>query len=108
MNPAEEKLERLFRAARAGAEQEVKIEAPFGFATRVVANWRANGNGSKRAEVAELLRLVRRVTVAAAIVTLLASGAAWWQLEAPEDAAQEPFTNVYAFADTAIESGLLP
>jgi hypothetical protein len=106
MNPADEKLDRLLRAARA-AESQQHIEVPFGFSTRVVANWRANGNGSKRADVAELLRLVRRVTVAAAIVAVLASGGAWWQLEEPEDAAAaEPFTNVYAFADTAIESGL--
>jgi len=101
MKDADVRLHRLLRAAR--GEETTPADAPFGLATRVVARWREGQ--SRSADAPELLRLVRRVTVAAAIVAVLATGGAYWQFGEQIDAA-EPFTNVYAFADTAIETGL--
>lgn len=98
MREADDKLERLLRAARGG--EEPRSNAPFGFDTRVVARWRERRNSAP-----ELLRLVRRVALVAAIVTALASSAAYWELARDEEAA-EPDGNVYAIADTAIEAGV--
>jgi hypothetical protein len=100
MEPRDSDLDRLLRAAANGDEPEAT--APFGFDTRVVAQWRAGGetNGGAR----ELIRLVRRVAVGAAIVITFASAGAYWQFSESEDDA-EPLTNAYAIADNAIESG---
>jgi hypothetical protein len=95
-------LERLLRAAARSDQPEPT--APFGFDTRVVAQWRAtrSDNGSFSREIAALLR---RIAVGAVIVTVVASVGAYWQVSENEDEG-EPLTNAYAIADHAIESGV--
>ncbi|CAN5251735.1 hypothetical protein BH20VER2_BH20VER2_09960 [soil metagenome] len=102
MNDAHARLHRLLRAAR-GEDAAAPAAAPFGFATRVVARWR--DGPSRMGDAPELLRLVRRVTVGAAIIAVLATGGAYWQFEEQSDLG-EAYSDVYAFADTAIETGL--
>ena len=95
-------LDRLLRAA--GQCDEPGSHAPFGFDTRVVALWRGS-RGEVANRLAELTRLVRRIAISAAIVTVISGVGAYWQLSANDEEA-EPLTNTYAIADTAIETGI--
>lgn len=95
-------LDRLLRAAAAAPQSDEWNQPPFGFETRVVANWRTNqrfGNGGWRA----FTRLFRRVVLSAAAVTICASAAAYWQF-AENDDLTEPSLNAYAIADSAIDA----
>jgi hypothetical protein len=96
-------LDRLLRSA-AKADDSASTSVPFGFDTRVIASWRASARDSTRAG-GELTRLVRRIVIAAAVVTVFSGVGAYWQLTENDDAA-EPLTNAYALADTAIEKGV--
>jgi hypothetical protein len=96
-------LDRLLRSA-AATPNESASEAPFGFATRVVALWRT-GNGAMR-EANALTRLLRHVAITAAVVSLVASVAAYQQISEGADFA-EPLANDYAIADSAIQSDFL-
>src|SRR3954470_14995205 len=94
-------LHRLLRAA--SAESETPAEAPFGFDTRVVAQWRARRsepNGDLRA----FGRIIRRVAVAALLITTCAGAGAWWQLES-SDELDEATSSAYAIADSVIDAG---
>lgn len=95
-------LDRLLRAA-ADVPNESSPEMPFGFDTRVVANWRAQrpGNG---AELWSFAGLLRRVALSALAVTICAGSAAWWQIR-QNDELDSPTSDAYAIADTAIEAG---
>lgn len=95
-------LERLLRAA--AKSEELDVTTPFGFDTRVVARWRAS-RGENVGVAREFAALLRRVAVGAAIVAIVASAGAYWQVSENEDAG-EPLTNAYAIADNAIESGV--
>ncbi len=90
-------LKRLLRSA-AQAGDEAPAEVPFGFDTRVVALWRSNaannGNG--------LARLVRRVAVLASAVIVISSAAAFRELSRTREG-DEPLTNEFAIADSAIQ-----
>src|SRR4051812_17111378 len=93
-------LDRLFRAASA-APNESSPEMPFGFDTRVLANWRATSNNVEDAWA--FARLFRRVTLSAVMVAVCAGAAAWWQLQENEEV-DSPTANAYAIADNAIEA----
>ena len=71
MNPIDEKLNRLLRAA-AGAPRPAAGEAPFGLATRVVAGWRAAGHPDGGDF---LLVWFRRAALCACVLTL--AGLVW-------------------------------
>ena len=90
-------LDRLLRAA-AETKDDAPIEAPFGFDTRVIALWRANGNGASRA----LTRLIRRVALTASAVIIVASAAAYVEINQARDS-NESFANEFAIADSAIQ-----
>jgi hypothetical protein len=90
-------LDRLLRAA-AEMRDQAPIEAPFGFDTRVIALWRANGNGAYRA----LSQLIRRVALAASAVIILASAAAYVEVSQTRDS-NESFANEFAIADSVIQ-----
>src|SRR3954451_7386908 len=92
-------LDRLMRAA-AAAPNERPAEMPFGFDTRVLALARG-----ERGNDAWIASLIRRVAVAAMVVTAFASAAAYWQMSENDELA-EPFTNTYAIADNAIDMEL--
>jgi len=86
-------LQRLLRSA-AQAKDEAPIEMPFGFDTRVVALSRRNGNGG-------LVKLLRRVALAAAAVIVLASAGAYFESRNREG--NDAFGNEFAIADSAIQ-----
>ncbi len=90
-------LDRLLRAA-AETKDDAPIEAPFGFDTRVIALWRANGNGASRA----LTRLIRRVALVAAAVIVAATIGAYREVKQSQDTS-EVFANEFAIADSAIQ-----
>jgi hypothetical protein len=89
-------LERLLRAA-AEVKDDVPIEPPFGFDTRIIALSRRNGNGT-----AFLLRqMVARVALVATAVIVLAAAGAYVEFNRADNS--EPFGNEFAIADTAIQ-----
>ena len=95
-------LDRLLRAATA-APDDSSAEAPFGFATRVVALWRA-GTGASR-EAHAITRLLRNVAIVAAAVSLVTIVA--YQQISDDQGLDEPLTNEYAIADSAIQTDFL-
>ncbi|PYJ09674.1 MAG: hypothetical protein DMF06_09240 [Verrucomicrobia bacterium] len=97
---ADSNLDRLLRSA-AKAEEPAAPEAPYGFATRVVAMWRAGAG--QTSDVAELTRFVRRIGAVALAVVALASAGAYSQFSENEQRSA-PQTNEYAIADSAIQT----
>ena len=92
-------LDKLLRAAAAAPAEPVD-EMPFGFDTRVVAQWRANrGGGADWRSFAPMLRWI----ALGATAIVLSAGSAWWQVER-EDEFEYPAANTYAIADTVIEA----
>lgn len=94
-------LERLLLSAALANPAEAPIETPFGFDTRVVALWRER----ERAQSISLARLLRRVTLVAAAIAILAGAGAYHEASASREN-NEPFSNEFAIADSAIESEL--
>jgi hypothetical protein len=85
-------VDRLLRAA-AAQPNEPAPEMPFGFDTRVVAQWRA----SWPADPAEIVRLLRRVVFLAVALIVLASAGAYREFSQSAAAGEE-----FAIADSAI------
>jgi hypothetical protein len=100
-NPA---LDRLLRSA-AKAEEPAAAEAPYGFATRVIAQWRADSG--QPSDAAELTRFVRRIGAVALAVLVLASAGAYRQFNENEQRITAQ-TNEYAIADSAIQAEFSP
>lgn len=98
MKPAD--LDRLLRSA-ANAPGEPAPDAPFGFATRVVASWRSGHEIVN--DAADLTRFLRRTGLIAFAVLTLASAAAYRQFT-EDKAFAAPQTNEYAIADTQIQT----
>lgn len=98
MKPAD--VDRLLRSA-AQAPADARVEAPFGFDTRVVAAWRTGGNGN--GEFADLSRFLRHAGVLACTVLVLAGAAAYRQFR-DEAKFAAVATNEYAIADAAIQT----
>jgi len=96
-------LDRLLRSA-AAVPNESPAEIPFGFATRVVALWRAGAGPSREANA--LTRLLGKVAIVAAAISLVASVAAYRQFSDSEEL-DEPLANDYAIADSAIQTDFL-
>ncbi len=95
-------LRRLLRSA-AGIAEDVRVDAPFGFDTRVVALWRAQ-NGDSALGIA---RFVRRVAVAAVAVIVLSAGATYREVNRASEKS-EPLANEFVIADSAIQDEFLP
>jgi cytochrome c-type biogenesis protein CcmH/NrfG len=93
-------LDRLLRSA-AKAEEPAGPEAPYGFATRVIATWRAGGGPAS--EGAEVTRFVRGIGAVALAVLVLASAGAYQQFNENEQRVT-PQSNEYAIADSAIQT----
>ena len=102
MSRLDSELARLLRAAAAGQGDRAE-EPPFGFETRVVAEWRALRSAAN-ADPWGLAALVRQVALGAIIVAAAAGGGAFWQLKQNEEL-NEPTTSAYALADSVIEAG---
>jgi hypothetical protein len=93
-------IDRLLRSA-ANASQERLDEAPFGFATRVIAGWRSDASSGD--DVAEITRFLRRAGAIGLAIVLLAGTTAYRQFREQAMLAG-PQTNEYAIADSAIQS----
>jgi hypothetical protein len=102
MASLDSELDRLLRAA-ARSEETQPDEMPFGFDTRIVAQWRAKRSKDLAASW-EFARMFKLVGVMSILVTILAGAGAWWQFEKNNELG-EPLTNAYALADTAIDAG---
>ncbi len=94
-------LDRLLRSA-AQVRDEKQLEAPFGFDTRVVAQWRTR----EEAAALTLARLIRRVALVAAAVTIVATAGAYRESNQNLEKS-EPFANEFAIADSAIQDEFL-
>jgi hypothetical protein len=94
-------LDRLLRAA-ASTDDDLADGMPFGFDTRVLAKARGEA-APTNGDTWEILRLVRRVATAAAIVAVCAGAAAVWELR-PSDDLDESAANAYAMADSLVEA----
>lgn len=101
MNEVDGKIARLLRSA-ALISEDALLEAPFGFDTRVVALWRAR----EQAASLSLARFIRRVALAAAAVTIVASAGAYRESNQNLESS-EPFANEFAIADSAIQDEFL-
>jgi hypothetical protein len=91
-------LKRLLHAA-AATKDDRDTAAPFGFATRVVAQWRSgsgamNGNG--------IARLIRRVALIATVVIVISTAGAVREFTQTRELG-EPTTNEFAIADSLID-----
>ncbi len=100
MNDVDGKIARLLRSA--ALTNEVSLQAPFGFDTRVVAQWRAR----EEAIALSLARLIRRVVLVAAAVTIVATAGAYRESNQNLEKS-EPFANEFAIADSAIQDEFL-
>ncbi|HYY13928.1 MAG TPA: hypothetical protein VE758_05795 [Chthoniobacterales bacterium] len=94
-------LDRLLRAAVPVSDGAP--EMPYGFDTRVVALWRAQGNGEPNG----ITRLIRSVAVIAAVVLITSAAGAYQELVRSE-LSSEPLTNEFAIADSAIADEVSP
>ena len=93
-------LDRLLRAA-AHTREDQPNEMPFGFDTRVLARWHANG----KSDFFDVRQLLRRVALLSLAVIALASAGAYRELGDPEES---PFLDQYAIADSAINNAFEP
>lgn len=86
-------IDRLLRSA-ATAPAEAIPAMPFGFDTRVLAQWRATWPNDS----ATVIHLLRRVMFLALALIVLASAGAYRELQQGD----EPFGDEHAIADSAI------
>ena len=100
MSQRDTDLEHLLQSA-ASAPKEPEPEAPFGFDTRVVAQWRS-GKGQTN-DVANLVPFLRTIGMVAMAVAAIAGTGVYRQLNDTETRIT-PQTNEYAIADSAIQT----
>ena len=100
MSKRDTDLERLLQSA-ARAPKEPDPEAPFGFDTRVVAQWRS-GKGRTN-DLADLVPFLRTIGVSALAVVAIAGTGVYRQF-AESETRIAPQTNEYAIADSAIQT----
>jgi hypothetical protein len=92
-------LDRLLRSA--GRAPQPDAEVPFGFETRVVAEWRSGRRGGS--DLADLSRFLRGAGALACAVLVIA-GAATYRQYREEARFASMTTNEYAIADSAIQT----
>jgi len=96
MKDGDEKLDRLLRST-ALTNDDVALEAPFGFAARVVAIWRTHEGAPNG-----IARLLRRVALLACAVIVLSAAGAYREITQTRDL-DDSFSNKFAIADAAIQ-----
>jgi hypothetical protein len=97
MSDADKSFERLLRSA-AQVKDDDLAGPPFGFETRVVAQWRAAGENPNG-----LSRLLQRVALLATAVMVISTVAAVRELRQSREIS-DSITNEFAMADSAIQS----
>jgi hypothetical protein len=103
MDQHDYKLSRLLRSA-AMAQDASPAEPPFGFDTRVVALWKSQ-RANHAAEPWALIRMLRNVTIVAAIVAASAGAGVWWQTQQSESS--DSLATAYSIADSTVEAGAI-
>ena len=101
MKDVDLRIGRLLRSA-AQVREDVPAAMPFGFDTRIVALWRAK---EEKTSVG-LTHLIRRVALIAVAVLVVAAAGTYLETNESRDT-DEPFTNEYAIADSAIQTEFL-
>ena len=101
MKDVDLRIGRLLRSA-AQVREDVPAAMPFGFDTRIVALWRAK---EEKTSVG-LTHLIRRVALIAVAVLVVAAAGTYLETNESRDR-DEPFTNEYAIADSAIQTEFL-
>lgn len=91
-----EQIDRLLRSA-AQADEDAPAEMPFGFDTRVVAQWRAGAPTSNG-----VMQLLRRVAVLSLAVIIVSTIATVREANQSREI-RESLTNEFAIADSAIQ-----
>ncbi len=91
-----EQIDRLLRSA-AHADEDAPAEMPFGFDTRVVAQWRAGTPTTNG-----VMQLLRRVAVCSIAVIVISTIAAVREMNQSREI-RESLTNEFAIADSAIQ-----
>ena len=105
MNSRDADVDRLLRgAAFARDEGRFDFDAPFGFDTRVVALWRAQGGSH---DFAVLGQWLRRTAAVAVFIAAIASAGAYWAIDDTDDL-NSPLAAADSLADQVIERGALP
>lgn len=99
MNEPNNKLERLLRSA--AQVSDAPAEPPFGFDTRVLAQWRAGADRPNG-----LTSLIRRVALLSAAVLVVSTVAAIWELKQTWEIGDSA-TNEFAIADSTIQNEFL-
>ena len=99
MKQMNSQIDRLLRSAASARVDDVP-SPPFGFETRVVALWRA---GAANGVINGIGHFVRRVALLAAAIIVLSSAASVWEFRETLNL-NEPQTDEFAIADTAIQS----
>ena len=96
-SPSAPYLDRLLRSA-AQADDNVALEAPFGFDTRVVALWRAGSLSGNHG----LARFVQRVAAISVVAIIVSAAAVLYEVKQARESS-ELDANEFAIADSAIE-----
>ena len=96
MNDVDGKIARLLRSA-ALTNEDVSLQAPFGFDTRVVAIWRTHEGAPNG-----IARLLRRVALLACAVIVLSAAGAYREITQTREL-DDSFSNKFAIADAAIQ-----
>jgi hypothetical protein len=96
MKDVDLKLDRLLRSA-ALANDDVALEAPFGFAARVVAIWRTQEGAPNG-----IAQLLRRVALFACAIIVLSAAGAYREFRQTREL-DDSFSNKFAIADAAIQ-----
>jgi hypothetical protein len=97
MNPIDDQLGRLFRAAAKVTTTEATAAPPYGLETRVMAAWRAGAAAD--AGLWDMALLVRGLFIAVVIMAV-----SFWPVFTTTTAATDPFSEYVQLADSTISS----
>jgi hypothetical protein len=104
MNPLDDQLNRLFRAAAQGQPHPVSV-APFGLETRVMAAWRAAQSVETAVETGfwDMTLLVRGLILASLIMAV-----SFWPALTSSDSTSNPFAEYLQLTDSTVPSDEAP
>jgi len=104
MNPSDDQLNRLFRAAAQARPGPVAVPA-YGLETRVLAVWRAARSAKAAAETGfwDMTLLVRGLILASMIMTV-----SFWPALSSTQSSSDPFADYVQLTDSTVPSDEAP
>ena len=104
MNPTDDQLNRLFRAAAQGRPDSI-FEPPYGLETRVMAAWRAaqSVETASKAGFWDMTLLVRGLILASVIMAV-----SFWPALNSADSTTNPFAEFLQLTDSTVPSDDAP